>query len=87
MPYLSRPALFGNGVEECKEPVELFLADRVELVAMAAGAGQCQAQPHGRGRIDAIDDVFDGVFFGDDPPFAVAAMVAVEAGGDLLVER
>ena len=84
---LDRPALLGDVVEEGEEPVELVLRDRVELVAVAAGAGQRQAQPDGRGRVDAVDDVLDGVLLGDDAPFAVAAMVAVEAGRDLLVER
>ena len=84
---LDRPAVLGDVVEEGEELVELFLGDRVELVAVAAGAAERQAQPDGRGGLDAIDDVLDGVLLGDDAPLAVAAMVAVEPGRDLLVER
>ena len=84
---LDRPAVLGDVVEEGEEPVEVLLRDRVELVVVAAGAAEGQAQPDGRRGVDAIDDVLDGVLLGDDAALGVAAMVAVEAGRDLLVER
>ena len=84
---LDRPPVLGDVVEEGEESVEIFVRDRVELVAVAPGAGEGQAQPDRCRRIDAIDDVLDRVLLGDDAPFAVAAMVAIEPGRNLLVER
>ena len=80
-------AAFRHVVEEGEELVELLLRDRVVLVVVAAGAADRQAEPDGGGGLDAVDDVLDGVLLGDDAALGVAAMVAVEAGGDLLVER
>ena len=54
---------------------------------VAACASHCEAEPDGGSGVYAIDYVFDGVLFGDDAAFAVAAVVAIEAGGDLLIER
>ena len=54
---------------------------------VAARAAHRQAQPDGRRGFDAIDDVLDGVLFGDDAAFGVGAMIAIEAGGDVLLER
>ena len=83
---LDRPPVLGDVVEEGEELVEILLCDRVELVAVAAGAGERQAQPDRCRCIDAIDDVLDGVLLGDDAPLAVATMVAIEPGRDPLVE-
>ena len=37
--------------------------------------------------LDAIDDVLDGIFFRNNPSLAVAAMIAIEPGGDSLFQR
>ena len=84
---LDRLAALGDVVEVSEELIELFLADWIVLVAVAAGASSSQAEPDGGRGIDAIDDVFDGEFFGDDAPLGVAAMVAIEAGSDVLFPR
>ena len=53
---------------------------------VAAGASHRQPQPDGRSRLYAIDHIFDGVLFGNDSAFPIAAMVAIETAGDLLLE-
>ena len=87
LPYLNALPLLRHVVEVGEELVELLLRERIVLVVVAAGAAERQAEPHGRGRLHAVDDVLDGVLLGDDAAFGVAAVVAVEAGGDPLVER
>jgi hypothetical protein len=82
-----RPAFFGHVVEEGEQAVKVALRKRVVFVVVTAAAAERQAQPDGGGRLDAVGDIFDGVFFGDDPALGVAAVVAIEAGRDLLVER
>ena len=74
-------------VEVGEKPVELFLRKQIVLVVVAARASERQPQPHGGRGIDAIDHVFHRVLLGNDAAFPVAAVIAVEAGGDLLVER
>ena len=56
-------------------------------MAMAAGARQGEPEPDGCGRIDAVHHILDRVFLGDDPPFSIAAMVAVEARRNPLLQR
>ena len=55
-------------------------------MAVAAGAAESQAKPDRCRCIDAIGDVLDRVLLGNDAPFAVTAMVAIEPSGNLLVE-
>ena len=76
-----------DAVEVGEELVELLLLDRVELVVVAAGAAHRQPQPHGARRRDAVDDVLDEELLRDDAHLGVHAVVAVEAGGDPLIER
>ena len=80
-------ARFGNAVEVREELVELLLRDGIELVVVAARAAHRQAQPHGAGRGDAIDDALHEELLRDDAHLRVHAVVAVEPGGDLLVQR
>ena len=84
---LHRAALLRHVVEVREELVELALRNRVELVVVAPGAADREAEPHGRGRIHAVHDVLHRVLFRHDAAFGVAPVVAVEAGRDALVER
>ena len=79
-------AAFGDVVEVGVDLVELLLRDRVELVVVAAGAPQGQPHPHRAGRRHAIYHVLDQELLGDDAALAVLAVVAVEGGGDLLLQ-
>ena len=54
---------------------------------VAASTFQRQSEPDGGGGVDPVDDVLDLVLFGDHPAFTVAAVIAIEAGGDQLAER
>ncbi len=56
-------------------------------MVVATGAADRQSEPYGAGRLDAVDGILGGKLLGDDAAFAVAAMVALKAGGDALVER
>ena len=78
---------FGNVTKQREEGVELALRERVELVVMAAGTADREAEPGLAGRLDAIDDRLHPPLLGDDPPFAVDPVVAVETGGDDRVAR
>ena len=57
--HFGDPTLLRHVVEESEELIELLLRERVVLVVVAAGAAKRQAQPHGRGRIHAVDHVLD----------------------------
>ena len=56
---------------------------------MVVASGTAEGEPHEDRRrgLHAIDDILDGILFGNDSAFAVAAMIAVETRGDLLIER
>src|SRR5436190_1290502 len=84
---LNRPPLFRHVVEECEEAVEISLAKRIVFVVVAAAASQCEAEPDGGGRFNAVGNVLDGVFLRNDAAFGVPAVVAVESGGNPLVQR
>src|SRR5205809_3603103 len=84
---LDRLPLLRTVVEESEELTELLVSDRVVFVVVTASATDRQPEPNGRGRVDAIDDVLDGILFRDDPAFRVAPVVAIESGGDRLSER
>ena len=73
--------------EEGEELVVLLLRDRVVLVVVALGAAQRQAEPDLAERVGAIDVVADDELLGVGAALLVEARVAVEAGGDLLLER
>ena len=81
---LERLAPLGNVVEVGQDLVELLLRERVELVVVAAGATERQAEPDRRRRLDAVYRVLDEELVDDDAPLAVLAVVAVEGGGDAL---
>ena len=55
-------------------------------MVVAAGAAHRQAEPDGGRGLHAVDDGLDAPLFGNDAALGVDAVVAVEAGGDLLVE-
>ena len=77
-------ALLVDVVEEAEERIEFLLADRVVLVVVAAGASHRQAEEDGGRGLDAVDGVLDPPFLLDRPGLGDGAVVAVEAGGDLL---
>ena len=79
-------APLGNVVEVRHDLVELLLRDRVELVVVAAGAPQGQAHPDGAGGRHPVDAVLGEELVDHDAALAVQAVVAVERGGDALVE-
>ena len=79
-------AALGDVVEVGVDLVELLLRDRVELVVVAARAAQRQPHPHRARRRHPIDHVLDQELLGDDAALAVLAVVAVEGGGDSLLE-
>ena len=56
-------------------------------MVMAAGTAHRQAEENRRGSIHAIHHVLDCVLFRNDATLAIAAMVAIEAGGDDLIAR
>ncbi len=69
-----------------KRLVEILLRERVVLVIVAAGASQGEAHEDGGGGLRAVGHVLDAILFGDDAAFAGGAVIAVEAGGDALLE-
>ena len=54
---------------------------------VAAGAADREAKPDRAGGLDAVDHVLDLCLGGDRAALAVEHVVAVEAGGDELIER
>jgi hypothetical protein len=72
--------------ENGANPVVVFLRNRIEFMVVAPRATRRHAHEHrGRG-IDAVHDVFDLVLLGNDAALGIHAVVAVESGGNLLVE-
>ena len=80
-------AVFEHVVKEREHPVVVLLADRVELVVVAAGAFHRQAEQGGACGADAVGDVFDAILLVDDAAFAVDDVVTVEGRGEALVGR
>ena len=80
-------ALFGEGVEEGVEAVKLPLLDGIVFVIVAPGAAQGQAQPGCSRRADAVHHILRLIFFRDRPTLKVDHVVAIEPGGNLLLER
>ena len=80
-------AVLRRVVEERRQRVELLLRDRVELVVVADRAAGGQAEPDLRDGLGAVAGVEDEVLLGDRAALVGRDVAAVEAGGDLLVER
>src|SRR5207247_8565919 len=77
----------GVAVEEGEELVILALADRVELVVVALGTADREAEPDLAGRVDAIDNRLAAELLLIDTPLAIGQRVAVKARRDLLIDR
>ena len=78
--------VYRSVVEEREELVVLALGQRIELVIVAARAPHRDAQPHGGGSLELIEDVLDAVLLRDAAALAVDHVVTVEAGGEPLRE-
>jgi hypothetical protein len=74
-------------VEEGHEPVVIPMLDGIVFVGVALGAGHGEAEPGGGGDMDAIDHGVEPVLEGIDAAFLIDHGVAVEPGGDALIER
>ncbi len=72
-------------VEEGEELVILALLQRIELVIVTLAAADRQAEKNRAGRVGAIDDRLDAELFEVDAAFLVDLRVAMEAGGDALL--
>src|SRR5262249_54992661 len=74
-------------VVEEREQAEVFVVrDRIELVRVASGAADREAEPDGAGRVRAIDDRVVAEFERVDAAFLVEHRVPVEAGRDALAQ-
>ena len=80
-------AFFRNIVEEREQRIEVGLRDRIIFVIVTSGTHRGQPEPDRGRRFHSINDVFDGIFFGDDSPFCIAAVIAVESRRDFLFQR
>src|SRR5579885_1445833 len=80
-------AALRNIVKESEHSVKIALREGIVLVVMAAGAAQGHAEPNGCGSLGSIGNVLDAKLFLNDSPLAAGAMVPLEAGSDLLLER
>ena len=74
-------------IEVRVEPVKLLLRERVVLVVVAPRATERQSQPDRGGSLDAVDGVLDLVLVRIRAVLGIAAMVAIEARGDVLRQR
>ena len=74
-------------VEERDEPVEVLLADRIELVVVTSRAADGEPEPDRPGRLHPVDRVLQQVFVLDGAAFVAGHVVAVESARDELVER
>ncbi len=72
-------------VQEGEQPVILFLRQRVELVAVALGTLNRQAEDAFADRVHPVEHRFHPELFGIDATFLVDHRVPQVAGGDLLV--
>ncbi len=79
-------ASFRDGVEEGDQAVKIFLPDGIELVVVATRATHGETQPGGARGACPVDHVLRMVFRGNGAAFKVDHVIAVEAGGDLVVE-
>ena len=56
-------------------------------MVVAARAAERETEPDGRERLSLIEKIFDAVLLGDASAFAVDHVIAIESGGDALIER
>ena len=82
----ARGAAFLHVIERVHPLVVVLLRDRVVFVVVALGAGDREAEPGGRGALDAVEEADVALLLGDVAAFAVEDVVTVEGRGDLLVE-
>ena len=83
----SQASGLGHVVEEGKELVKFTLRQGIILVIVATRAAERETQPRGAGGFHPINHRFHAPFLGDDAAFAVDAVVAIETGGHLLLQR
>ena len=81
----ARLAVLVDAVEERGERVVVVDRDRIELVRVALRAAQGESEPGGAHGVHAVEDVVDAGFFRVAAALAVGHVVAVEAGGELLL--
>ncbi len=74
-------------VEEGGEAVVVLLRERIVLVVVALRACERRAEPHGRGRVHAVDDRGEAELLRVRAAFLVHERVAVEARRDPRIER
>ncbi len=78
---------FVHVIEESVQTVEFARGQRIVLMVVAARAPDRQTQPDGTEGAHAVHQVLGLELLGDAAGFGIDAMIALEAGGDLLVER
>ena len=83
---LDRAAL-GDVIEEGEELIKFPLRNGIVFVVVAAAAIEREREPREAGGLDAVDDVLDAPFLGDEAALAVDAVVAMKACGDGLRAR
>ena len=84
---VDRPAAFVVVVQEGEQPVVVLLRDRIELVVVALGALDGQAEDALADGVHAIEHRLHAELLGIDAAFLVDHRVAQEAGRDDLVLR
>jgi hypothetical protein len=77
--------LFSDVMEKRVQSVVVPLADGVELVVVAAGAREGQAEPSGGGGLNSVEAVFGEEFLRNNAAFFIDHVVPVEPGGDPLI--
>ena len=77
----------GHVVEEGKELIKFTLRQGIILVIVATRAAERETQPCGAGGFHSINHRLHAPLLGDDAAFAVDAVVAIETGGHLLLQR
>ncbi len=73
--------------KECGQRIVIALRERIELVIVASGAADGEAQPYRAGRVHAVLGVDGLVFFRNNTGFVGRDIAALETGGDQLIER
>ena len=84
-PQVIDKALLLQVVEEGEELVELFLAQGIVLVLMAASAAEAQPHPNHPHGLDPVDDVLGAPLLVDRASLGVDAVITVKTRGDQLV--
>ena len=77
----------GGVVEHRVDLEELLLRDRIVFMRMTLGAGDRRAHPGAQGGVDPVDNRHRTKLLVDRATLAVGQRVAVEGGGDPVVER